>query len=102
VKINRYAKHLKTTAKVGAYVSIALLITTGLSWATLDDQVDKASTLVTGNVAKLIVGGGTLFGGGYALVQGNIGKGMAIIGTGALTGIGIALAKAGTLFNLLQ
>ena len=102
MKINRYAKHLKTTAKVVGYVSIALLLTTGLSWATLDEQVQKASDLVLGNVAKLVLGGGTLFGGGYSIVQGNIGKGMAIIGVGAITGIGIALAKAGTLFTLLQ
>jgi hypothetical protein len=102
MNLNLYAKYLKTPAKIVGYVSVALLLTTGLSWATLDDQVEKASTLVLGKVATLVVGGGTLFGGGYSIVQGNIGKGMAIIGVGVLTGIGIALAKAGTLFSLLQ
>jgi len=96
------AKNLKTTAKIMGYVSLALLVTTGMSWATLDEQVDKASTLVLGKVATLVLGGGTLFGGGYSIIQGNIAKGMAIIGTGVITGVGIALAKAGTLFTLLQ
>lgn len=102
MNVNRYSTHLKTTAKVLGYASVAVLLTTGLAWATLDDQVEKASALVLGKVATLMVGGGTLFGGGYALVQGNIGKGMAIIGTGVITGIGIALAKNGTIFALLQ
>lgn len=102
MNLKPYVNRLKTPAKIMGYVSVALLITTGLAWATLDDQVEKASALVLGKVATLVVGGGTLFGGGYSIVQGNIGKGMAIIGVGVMTGIGIALAKAGTLFTLLQ
>ena len=102
MNLKPYVNRLKTPAKIMGYVSVALLITTGLAGATLDDQVEKASALVLGKVATLVVGGGTLFGGGYSIVQGNIGKGMAIIGVGVMTGIGIALAKAGTLFTLLQ
>jgi hypothetical protein len=102
MNVNSYAKHLRITAKNLGYVSVTLLLTTGLACATLDVQIEKASSLVLGKVATLVVGGGTLFGGGYALIQGNIGKGMAIIGTGVITGIGIALAKNGTIFNLLQ
>lgn len=98
----RYAKQLKTTIKVLGYSSVALLLITDPTLAHLDEQVEKASTLVLGKVATLVVGGGTLFGGGYSLIQGNIGKGMAIIGTGVITGIGIALAKSGTIFTLLQ
>jgi|GEM_PF-1980699 len=102
MNFNQEAKKLKTVVKVLGYTSVALLLTTGLTWATLDDQVDKASKLVLGKVATLVVGGGTLFGGGYSIVQGNIGKGMAILGVGVLTGVGIALAKNGTLFTLLE
>lgn len=93
---------VKAFLKVAAWVSAGLMLTTGLCWATLDGQVEKATNLVLGKVASLVVGGGTLFGGGYSIVQGNIGQGMAIIGVGALTGIGIALAKSEALFKVLS
>lgn len=102
MNFNRDTKKLKTVAKVLGYTSVALLLTTGLTWATLDEQVEKASALVLGKVATLVVGGATLFGGGYTVIQGNIPKGMAILGVGLMTGIGIALAKNGALFTLLQ
>jgi len=88
--------------RVLGYAAIFALVAVGASWAHLDQQVEKASNLVLSKVATLIVGGGALFGGGHALIQGNISRGMAILGTGALTGIGIALAKSGALFELLQ
>lgn len=101
-QLNQKTKPLKTPLKIMGYTALAFLTCTGLAFADLGGQVDKASTLVLGKVATLIVGGGTLFGGGYALVQGNISKGLAILGTGALTGLGIALAKSGDLFTLFK
>lgn len=100
--MTEFKKHLIQNAKILGYTSVAVIVTTGLCWATLDEQVEKASTLVLGKVATLIVGGGALFGGGHALIQGNITRGLAIIGVGAITGIGVALAKSGQMFSLLQ
>ncbi len=102
MRLNINKQHLKTGIKVLGYASVAMLLTTDFAWATLDEQVGKASDLVLGKVAPLIVGGGTLFGGGMAAINGDPYKCMAILGVGALTGIGIALAKSGAIFSLLQ
>lgn len=95
-------KHLKTTAQILGYASMACILTTGLAWAHLDDQVDKATTLVLGKVAPLIIGAATVFGGGAAAINGSIAKACAIFAVGGITGIGIALARSGDIFKLLQ
>lgn len=94
---------LKMTCYAGLMSTIVMGgILVAASWAHLDDQVDKATTLVLGKVAPLVLGGATLFGGGSAILAGKVYPGLAIVGVGAITGIGIALAKSGTIFNLLQ
>ena len=101
MRLNMNKQHLKTGIKVLGYTSVAVLLTTGFAWATLDVQVEKATDLVLGKVAPLIVGGATLFGGGMAAINGDPYKCMAILGVGGITGIGIALAKSGAIFNVL-
>jgi D-arabinose 1-dehydrogenase-like Zn-dependent alcohol dehydrogenase len=100
--MNINKQHLITGVKVLGYTSLALLLTTEFTLATLDVQVDKATDLVLGKVAPLIVGGATLFGGGMAALNGDPYKCMAILGVGGITGIGIALAKSGAIFSVLQ
>ena len=95
-------QHLKTGIKILGYTSAALFLTTDFALATLDEQVGKATDLVLGKVAPLIVGGATLFGGGMAALNGDPYKCMAILGVGGITGIGIALAKSGAIFSVLQ
>ena len=85
-----------------AYSVAMALMTVAVSYATLDEQVEKASTLVLGNLASLVVGGGTAVGGAIAVYQGNVMKGLGIVGVGATIGIGIALAKTKAIFNLLN
>lgn len=102
MRLNINKQNLKTGIKVLGYMSVTVLITTEFAWATLDEQVGKATDLVLGKVAPLIVGGATLFGGGMSALNGDPYKCIAILGVGGLTGIGIALAKSGALFNLLQ
>jgi hypothetical protein len=102
MKMNINKQHLITGIKVFGYTSAALLLMTEFAWATLDEQVGKATDLVLGKVAPLIVGGATLFGGGMAALNGDPYKCMAILGVGGITGIGIALAKSGAIFSVLQ
>lgn len=102
MKLNINKKHLKTGIKILGYTSAALLLTTDFALANLDEQVGKATDLVLGKVAPLIVGGATLFGGGMAALNGDPYKCMAILGVGGITGIGIALAKSGAIFSVLQ
>ncbi|MGV8948512.1 MAG: hypothetical protein ACOH2E_03990 [Candidatus Paracaedibacter sp.] len=79
MKININKQHLITGIKVFGYTSAVLLLTTEFAWATLDEQVGKATDLVLGKVAPLIVGGATLFGGGMAALNGDPYKCMAIL-----------------------
>ncbi len=88
--------------KIAVYSGVALALTASMAYATLDEQVSRASNIVLGNLASLVVGGGTAVGGGVAVFQGNIMKALGIVGVGATIGIGIALAKNGVIFNLLQ
>jgi hypothetical protein len=93
---------IKTSIKIAAYSGMLTLMNVGMVYAHLDEQIDKASAIVLGNLAALIVGGSTVVGGGMAVFQGNVMKGLGIVGVGATVGIGIALAKSKTIFNLLQ
>ena len=81
---------------------MATFITMGISYATLDTQITKVSDIVLGNLAALIVGGGMVVGGGYSVYQGDIPKGLAQVGVGALIGIGTALAKSKAIFAVLS
>lgn len=99
-RMNNLPSTLKTSLKVMGYASAMALVGVGITYAHLDQQVENVSSLVFGKVANLVVGTAALFGGGHALIQGNVSRGMAILGTGVVTGIGIALAKNGQMFDL--
>jgi hypothetical protein len=98
----RSIKALKAYLKLAFYSGAVMLVGIGMAGATLDEQVTKASAIVLGNLASLVVGGATAVGGGMAVFQGNVMKGLGIVGVGATIGIGIALAKSKTIFDLLQ
>jgi D-arabinose 1-dehydrogenase-like Zn-dependent alcohol dehydrogenase len=101
LRLNINKHHLKTGIKVLGYTTMAMILTTEFALATLDDQVDKATDLVLGKVAPLVIGGATLFGGGVAALNGKPYEAIAILGVGGIIGIGIALAKSGAIFNVL-
>jgi hypothetical protein len=63
---------LRRNGKIAAYSVFAALVMVGMAEATLDQQVTKATDIVLGNLASLVVGGGTAIGGGVAVFQGNI------------------------------
>ena len=102
MNIRNEKENLKIWSKALGYVSAAMLVTTGIVHANLDAQITKASDIVLGNLAALIIGGGMVVGGGYSCYQGDIGKGLAQVGVGGLIGIGTALAKSKVIFNILN
>lgn len=101
IKLKNIDKY-KGIAKSLFYSTTLTLTTICLTYAHLDDQIEKATEVVLGPFASLIVGGATLIGGGIFAVQGKVIPAASVLGVGAMTGIGIALAKSKVIFNLLQ
>lgn len=95
-------KNFQVEIKPIAYTTLAIFTTMGVTYATLDQQITKVSDIVLGNLAALIVGGGMVVGGGYSCYQGDIARGLAQVGVGALIGIATALAKSKAIFNVLS
>lgn len=93
---------LRVWGKAFGYVSVVMAATTGLSYATLDEQITKVSDIVLGNLAALLIGGGLVVGGGYSCYQGDIPKGLAQIGVAGGIGIVTALVKSKAIFNILN
>jgi hypothetical protein len=93
---------LKVWAKAMGYVAGTYIVMTGISFATLDEQVTKASNLVLGNVAALMLGGGLVVGGAYSVYQGDISRALGQFGVAGIIGIGTALAKSKVIFNILN
>lgn len=93
---------LRVWGKALGYVSVLMVATTGLSHATLDEQITKVSDIVLGNLAALLIGGGLVVGGGYSCYQGDIPKGLAQIGVAGGIGIVTALVKSKAIFNILN
>ena len=93
---------VKVWVRASCYSLGALLMMKGISYASLEEQVTKASKLMLGDISALVVGGGMAIGGGYSIVSGNVMKGVAQFGVGALIGIGVAITKNQSIFNVLQ
>jgi hypothetical protein len=93
---------IKVWVKAGGYCLGALLMMKGICYASLEEQVTKASKLLLGDIAAIVVGGGMAIGGGYSIVSGNIMKGVAQFGVGALIGVGVAITKNQSIFSVLQ
>jgi hypothetical protein len=102
MKFSILKAELKIWGKAIWYVSVAMLVLTGLSYATLDAQITKVSDIVLGNLAALLIGGGLVVGGGYSCYQGDIPKGLAQIGVAGGIGIVTALVKSKAIFNILN
>lgn len=96
-----FVKFIKGQGMALAYSPLVLTALTTLSHATLEDQIDKASTLVLGKAAALLIGGGAVVGGAVQIKAGNIMMGAGILGLAAITGITVAMIKNQSIFNLL-
>lgn len=101
---------MKDTSKLNKYVKIAnymaftLALSVGacLAEGTLETQVTKASNLMLGNMASLLLGGAAVVGGAIQIKAGNILMGGAVLLVAALTGIGVALIKNQSIFSVLN
>ena len=102
MKFSILKAELKIWGKAIGYISVAMLVMSGLSYATLDAQITKVSDIVLGNLAALLIGGGLVVGGGYSCYQGDIPKGLAQIGVAGGIGIVTALVKSKAIFNILN
>ena len=92
----------KEWMKVALYTGVVAAVYTTASYATFEAQIEKASSLTLGKLAGLILGGGAIVGGGLQVKDGNVMKGLGVIAVVGIIGLGVALIKAGTVFNVLQ
>lgn len=92
----------QTMAKSTAYILGALIVGGSLAHAGLEDQITKASDLILGKAAALLLGGSAVVGGAIQIKSGNILMGAAVLVVAAVTGIGVAMIKNQSIFALLN
>lgn len=96
------SQHHRQWLKLGICAAVIAVLYTIDCHATLEDQLDKATNLVTGKFAKMMLGGAAACGAVGAIVKGNFLLALAICGAAAVTAMLIALIKAGSIFTVMQ
>lgn len=95
------AHKFKEWGKVALYTGVLMGVYMGVSYASFETQLIKASDLTLGKLAAMVVGGGAVVGGGMQVKDGNVMKGLGIIAVAGMIGIVIALIKNNTIFTAL-
>lgn len=98
-KKNRWRQNV---AKSTVYILGALIIGSGFAYAGLEDQITKASDLILGKAAALLLGGSAVVGGAIQIKSGNILMGAAVLVVASVIGIGVAMIKNQSIFALLN
>lgn len=92
----------KLLVKSAVYALGFLAVGGGCAYAGLEEQITKASELMLGKAAALLLGGAAVVGGTVQIKSGNILMGAAVLVVAAVTGIGVAMIKNQSIFTLLN